>query len=106
MAATQISWTSVNALPVVELYPGVRRRILHEDETGFKILAVEIDAGRRFLELDVHEPGPEEVYVLRGVFNDGVRDYPAGTFIHNPKGSSHVPQSVEGCTLLVIFPRG
>ena len=32
---------------------------------------------------------PEELYVVAGVFNDGVRDYPAGTFIHNPAGSSH-----------------
>jgi anti-sigma factor ChrR (cupin superfamily) len=106
MPTPQVSWTMLNAAPAVELYPGVRKRTLHQDETGFKILLVEIDAGRKFLELDVHEPGPEEVLVLRGVFNDGVRDYPVGTFIHNPQGSSHVPQSADGCTLLVIFPRG
>ena len=95
-------------LPISEL-PGrmrVFRRILHEENRGFKILQVEIGPGRKFLELDVHEPGPEEVYVLEGTFNDGVRDYPAGSFIHNPKGSSHVPQSERGCRLLVMFPEG
>ena len=39
-------------------------------------------------------------------FNDGVRDYPAGTFIHNPAGSSHVPQSRTGCVLFVFYPEG
>ncbi len=106
MSTAQISWSRIDALASVELYPGVRRRTVHEDDGGFRILVVEIDAGKRFLELDVHEPGPEEVYVLSGTFNDGVRDYPAGTFIHNPQGSSHIPQSAQGCTLLVIFPRG
>ena len=56
--------------------------------------------------IDLHEPGPEEVYVVSGVFNDGVRDYPAGSFIHNPKGSSHVPQSKTGCTIFVFYPEG
>jgi anti-sigma factor ChrR (cupin superfamily) len=106
MSTAQVSWSRIDTLPLVELYPGVRKRAVHEDDGGFRILVVEIDAGKRFLELDVHEPGPEEVYVLSGTFNDGVRDYPAGTFIHNPKGSSHIPQSASGCTLLVIFPRG
>lgn len=54
----------------------------------------------------MHEPGPEEVHVVSGVFNDGVRDYPAGTFIHNPAGSSHVPQSETGCTLFLFYPEG
>ncbi len=53
--------------------------------------------------LDVHVPGPEEVFVVSGVFNDGAHDYPAGSFIHNPAGSSHVPQSKEGCVLFVFF---
>jgi hypothetical protein len=33
-------------------------------------------------------------------------DYPAGSFIHNPAGSAHVPQSTEGCVLFVFFPGG
>jgi anti-sigma factor ChrR (cupin superfamily) len=100
-----ITWNHVNDLPPQEIYPGVFRKTLHT-EGDFKVLLVEIGAGRKFLELDVHEPGPEEVYVVEGVFNDGVRNYPAGSFIHNPKGSTHVPQSKDGCKILVIFPKG
>jgi anti-sigma factor ChrR (cupin superfamily) len=103
---TAITWHHVDSLSSKELYPGVFRKTVHSQEDGFKILLVEIGAGRKFLELDVHEPGPEEVYVLEGVFNDGERDYPAGSFVHNPKGSAHVPQSKDGCKILVIFPRG
>ena len=43
---------------------------------------------------------------MSGIFNDGVRDYPAGTFIHAPAGSSHVPQSSTGCVLFLFYPEG
>jgi anti-sigma factor ChrR (cupin superfamily) len=104
--ADPITWHHIDTLATKELYPGVLRKVVHAQDDGFKILLVEIGPGGRFLELDVHEPGPEEVFILEGLFNDGVRDYPAGSFIHNPKGSSHVPQSATGCKLLVIFPKG
>lgn len=98
----------VDQLSPIDLYPGVRKRTLLSSDApdGAKILVVDIDPGHRFLDLDVHGPGPEEVYVLEGIFHDGVHDYPAGSFIHNPAGSSHIPQSATGCRLLVIFPQG
>lgn len=71
-----------------------------------KAQVLEIDPGARFLKLDVHHPGPEEIYVVSGVFNDGLRDYSAGSFVHNPAGSSHLPQSRAGCVLFVFFPEG
>jgi len=73
---------------------------------GAKAQILEIDAGAKFTRSDVHAPGPEEVYVVSGVFNDGAHDYPAGPFIHNPACSAHVPQSKEGCALFVFFPEG
>ena len=90
----------------VEIYPGVRRRLLWEGSNGAKAQILEMDPGARFLRLDVHEPGPEEIYVVSGVFNDGLRNYPAGCFVHNPAGSSHLPQTREGCVLFVFFPEG
>ena len=57
-----------------EIYPGVRRRSLWRGATGAKAQLLEIDPGGRFLRLDVHQPGPEEIYVVSGVFNDGLRD--------------------------------
>jgi hypothetical protein len=47
-----------------------------------------IAAGAKCPELDVHSPGPEEVYVISGIFNDGAHDHRAGSFIHNPAGSA------------------
>jgi heme-degrading monooxygenase HmoA len=101
-----VQWANEENLVPVELYPGVTRKILWEQPSGAKALIIEIAPGGKFLDLDVHEPGPEQVYVLSGVFNDGLRDYPVGSFIHNPAGSSHVPQSKFGCKLLVFFPQG
>ena len=45
--------------------------------------------------------GGEEILVLDGVFSDEHGDYPAGTYLRNPPGSSHQPFSKQGCTLLV-----
>jgi anti-sigma factor ChrR (cupin superfamily) len=89
-----------------EIYPGVRMRMLWQGATGAKAQILEIDPGAGFLKLDVHHPGSEEIYVISGVFNDGARDYLAGSFVHNPAGSSHLPQSRQGCVLFVFFPEG
>ncbi len=103
---SEVTWKQLDDTPVRELFRGVRLRPLWKGENGAKAQVLEIDPGCRFETLDVHEPGPEEVYVVSGVFNDGVRDYPAGTFIHNPAGSSHWPQSETGCVLFVFYPEG
>jgi ChrR Cupin-like domain len=103
---TGVSSTHWQSVPAREIYPGVRKRDLWRGQNGAKALVLEIDAGASFTELDVHEPGPEEVFVVSGTFSDGVHEYPAGSFIHNPTGSAHVPQSKEGCVLFVFFPEG
>ena len=47
-----------------------------------------------------HELG-EEFLVLDGVFEDEHGQYPAGTYVLNPPGSSHTPFTESGCTLFV-----
>lgn len=47
-----------------------------------------------------HDLG-EEILVLDGTFSDETGNYPAGTYIMNPPGSSHAPFSESGCTLFV-----
>lgn len=84
---------------------GVRVRTLWEDGVK-RALEVEIDAGAQWPGIDHHVPGPEEVYVLAGDFDDGAHVYRAGTFLHHPAGSSHSPKSVEGCKLFVFYPEG
>lgn len=106
MSSLAIEWAQPDPQKRMEVGAGLYRTILWEGEQGARAQLFEIEAGACFPGIDIHEPGPEEVFVLSGVFNDGIRDYPAGTFIHNPAGSSHIPQSKDGCTLFVFFPEG
>jgi len=84
---------------------GVRVRALWSEGVR-RALEVEIDAGSQWPGIDYHVPGPEEVFILSGDFDDGANVYRAGTFLHHPAGSSHSPKSVEGCRLFVFYPEG
>lgn len=80
---------------------GVARRML--DRVGGEVARatslVRYDAGSRF---SAHRHGGgEEFLVLEGVFQDEHGDYPAGTYVRNPPGSSHTPASASGCVILV-----
>lgn len=99
-------WSAAHDAPTRELFPGIRLRPLWSGVNGAKAQLLEMDPHTCWEGIDVHEPGPEEVFVVSGVFNDGERDYSAGTFIHAPAGSSHVPQTTSGCTLFVFYPEG
>ena len=80
---------------------GIDRRML--DRTGDEIAKatsiVRYQPGAHF-PTHTHELG-EEIFVLDGLFSDEAGDYPAGTFIMNPPGSSHSPFSKTGCILFV-----
>ena len=80
---------------------GVDRRIL--DRVGGEVARatsiVRYEPGACF-ERHLHVGG-EEILVLEGVFSDEQGDYPAGTYIRNPPGSSHAPFSRDGCILFV-----
>lgn len=80
---------------------GVWRKPLAREasEHGHATSIVRYDAGARFSE-HLHPKG-EEILVLQGTFSDEQGDYPEGTYLRNPEGSSHQPFSKNGCTLLV-----
>jgi anti-sigma factor ChrR (cupin superfamily) len=80
---------------------GVERRMLDRrgDEVARATSVVRYAPGSRF-ERHSHGGG-EEILVLEGSFSDEQGDYPAGTYLRNPVGSSHAPFSEEGCTILV-----
>lgn len=99
-------WSAVHDAPVRELFPGIRLRRLWKGDNGATANVLEMDPGACWEGQDVHEPGPEEVFVVSGTFNDGARDYPAGSFIHAPADSWHIPQTTTGCTLFVFYPEG
>ncbi|MCE2681120.1 MAG: cupin domain-containing protein [Burkholderiales bacterium] len=81
--------------------PGVERRMLDRvgDEIARATSVVRYAVNSAF---DAHEhAGGEEILVLEGTFSDETGDFPAGSYLRNPPGSSHTPFSREGCTLFV-----
>ena len=100
---TSINWQVIDA---EEGAPGITQRILWQGENDKRVVIYEFQPGSVYPGLDIHESGPEQVFVISGVFNDGQNNYSAGTFIHHPIDTSHAPQSKTGCVLLVIFPEG
>lgn len=103
---TGVEYRQWQSVPGEEIFPGIVKRTIWQGGNGARALVLEFAPGASFLQADKHDPGPEEVFVVSGTFNDGVRDYPAGTFIHCPAGSLHVPQSPNGCVLFVFYPEG
>ena len=99
-----IVWSNRQSSPVQELFSGISVCQLWQGDAGSQAVVVEIAPGAQWEGVDFHQDNSEEVFVMSGVFNDGTRDYPAGTFIHHPIGSSHIPQSKSGCTLFIFYP--
>ncbi len=80
---------------------GVDRRMLERDgeEVARATSIVRYAPGSSF---SAHtHTGGEEFIVLDGVFTDEMGDFPAGTYVRNPVGSSHTPSSAPGCTIFV-----
>lgn len=80
---------------------GVDRQMLDRigDEVARATSIVRYSPGSRFAR-HAHEKG-EEFLVLDGVFSDESGDYPTGSYVRNPPGSSHAPFSDPGCQILV-----
>ena len=81
---------------------GVTRFYLERDDGGESAKAtslVRFSPGSSF-ETHTHDDG-EEFFVLEGTFTDEHGHYPAGSYIHNPIGSTYTPGSDEGCLLFV-----
>jgi anti-sigma factor ChrR (cupin superfamily) len=80
---------------------GVERRMLERKggEVAKATSVVRYAPGASF-EAHTHDLG-EEILVLSGVLSDELGDYPAGTYIMNPPGSTHAPRSELGCELFV-----
>ncbi|MGH1462711.1 MAG: cupin domain-containing protein [Neptuniibacter sp.] len=80
---------------------GVERKPLarEDKESGHATSIVRYAPDSKFAEH--FHPNGEEIYVLEGVFSDETGDYPAGSYIRNPPGSSHAPFSKEGCVIFV-----
>jgi anti-sigma factor ChrR (cupin superfamily) len=81
---------------------GVERMMLDRigDEVARATTIVRFAPDSQF---DAHtHGGGEEFLVLDGIFSDEHADYPAGTYVRNPIGTSHTPRiGPHGCTILV-----
>jgi anti-sigma factor ChrR (cupin superfamily) len=80
------------------LVPGLSVMPLHSFRTEHTAL-VRWDPETRFAP-HTH-PGGEEIFVLRGLFEDEQGIYPRGTWLRNPSYSQHHPFTREGCTIFV-----
>lgn len=58
----EIVWTELKDAEVKELFTGIRVRRLWKGENGAKAIIFEIDPGGCYEGIDLHKPGPEEVY--------------------------------------------
>ncbi|MEL6927335.1 MAG: cupin domain-containing protein [Cyanobacteria bacterium J06600_6] len=99
----QVVYAHWRSQPVAEIFPGIKAASVWQGDKN-KAVVVTIEPGGKWQGVDVHKTSSEEIFVVSGVFQDGDRNYEAGTFIHYPQGSSHVPQSELGCTLFVFYP--
>lgn len=80
---------------------GVLRKPLarEEKERGHATSVVQYQAGASFKSHG--HPLGEEILVLEGIFSDQSGDYPKGSYLRNPPGSSHAPFSEDGCIIFV-----
>lgn len=80
---------------------GVDRRMLErEGDEVARATTIVRYAPKSYFSAHTHTGG-EEFLVLDGVFSDEHGDFPAGTYVRNPVGSSHTPHSDDGTTILV-----
>lgn len=81
--------------------PGVERKVLESlDADTERVTTIVRFAPDSYFPTHTHGGG-EEFIVLEGVFSDASGDYPAGSYVRNPPGSSHQPFTREGCTIMV-----
>jgi len=81
--------------------PGVERKMFERDgEEVAKATSIVRYAPGSSFSSHRHDLG-EEFLVIDGIFEDENGQYPAGTYVKNPPGSSHTPFTQHGCTLFV-----
>jgi len=93
---------AINAETMNSPCDGVTRKLLERNnfsEYAISTSLVQFKPNASFDE-HTHDYG-EELLVLEGTFSDEHGNYPAGTYIRNPHGTTHSPFSKNGCKLLV-----
>ena len=79
--------------------PGIEYLPLHTFETE-RVVLIRWAPDTAF-ERHEHSSG-EEVLVLEGAFYDELGDYPAGSWVRNPQGTSHAPYTKDEGALVYV----
>jgi anti-sigma factor ChrR (cupin superfamily) len=95
---TEQKVVDTNGVDLVPVAEGVTEALLH-DVPGERVRLVRFAPGAQ-ADRTVH-PGGTEILVLEGTLSDADGDYPAGTWLRFPDGSSHVPHSTTGCLMYI-----
>jgi len=96
----------------VEIGDGIVVRRLFRagpEPTAHRAVLVSFPAGSQWPGDDVHEPGPEGVYIVRGTFHGLAGPgsvHGAGTYLHCAAGTRHSPSTETGGELFVYYPEG
>jgi len=82
--------------------PGVERMLLDRiGEEKARATSIVRYAPNSEFSNHVHTGG-EEFYVLEGIFADEHADYPAGSYVRNPIGTSHTPRIGDDGALIFV----
>jgi hypothetical protein len=96
-----------------EITPGITAKVLRTAADGSPAaLEVVFAPGARWPGEDTHTDSDELVIVQSGVLNTGISGAgiddgdacPVGAVVCAEQGTSHVPYSDTGCTLLLFYP--
>jgi hypothetical protein len=96
----------------VEIGDGIVVRRLFRagpEPTAHRAVLVSFPAGSQWPGDDVHEPGPEGVYIVQGTFHGLTGPgsvHGAGTYLHCAAGTRHSPSTETGGELFVYYPEG
>jgi hypothetical protein len=91
----QVLHVDVDAVPPVELGPGVHVRTL-PGMPGIRTWVIDIAAGAQWPELDVHESYGEAYFVVRGEIIEGDRIHGPGSYVAFGPKTSHRPRTETG----------
>jgi len=98
-----IKFVLIENIQSMEITKGISQQILWNGENGKHTAIYKFEANSKLPFVDLHSLYDEHIYVIDGTFNDGMKNYEKGSYIINPKGTAHLPQSKEGCTIFVIY---
>ena len=99
--AVRVTLNTADLPWVASPMPGVERKMLERDgEEVAKATSIVRYAPGSSFSSHRHDLG-EEFLVLDGIFEDENGQYPAGTYVKNPPGTSHTPFTQHGCMLFV-----